>query len=110
MVISSHLTKVISNVKCNRVKTGIFIVLQDLINKIAVRNRKAWLPTKLSPSPANRHHIIMQTGTTQCLNQESERLVTPFNQKFGTYNQGDLSGLFIYHNIPILQIIMAKSY
>jgi len=27
MVIISHLTKVISNVKCNRVKTGIFIVL-----------------------------------------------------------------------------------
>jgi len=52
MVISSHLTKVISNVKCNRVKTGIFIVLQDLINKIAVRFRKTWLPTKLSPSLA----------------------------------------------------------
>jgi hypothetical protein len=80
MVISSHLRKVISNVKCNRVKTGIFVVLQDLINKIAVRYRKTWLPTKLSPSLANRYHIIMQTVTTLCLNQESERLVNPFNQ------------------------------
>jgi len=52
MVISSHLTEVISNVKCNRVKTGIFIVLQDLINKIAVRFRKTWLLTKLSSSLA----------------------------------------------------------
>jgi hypothetical protein len=64
MVFSSHLTKVISSVKCNRVKNGIFMVLQDLINKIAVRYRKTWLPTKLSPSLAKRYHIIMQAGTT----------------------------------------------
>jgi hypothetical protein len=29
MIISSHLTEVISNVKCNRVETGIFIILQE---------------------------------------------------------------------------------
>ena len=38
------------------------------------------------------------------------RIRTPCVHLIGTYNQGDLSGLFIYHNIPILQIIMAKSY
>ena len=38
------------------------------------------------------------------------RIRTPCVHLIGTYNQGDLSGLFIYHNIPVLQIITGKSY
>lgn len=41
MIISSHLTEVIRNVECNRVKTGVFIVLKDReINKSAISYRK----------------------------------------------------------------------
>jgi hypothetical protein len=38
MIISSELTEVISDVKRNRVKTGVLIVLEDKkINKISIR-------------------------------------------------------------------------
>jgi len=58
MVIISHLTKVISNVKCNRVKTGIFIVLVSSYIIIfpycrSLREKSYWL---VDP----RHRLLQQ--------------------------------------------------